>query len=207
MLTDSEQLLTLNDAQIRTEFNDYLALNLQEDSIIEYQAELLCDFIEKYYLYCKDMNLPLLEVIQLLSIKLHLMPVQKLLCTYLAFINFYDEDNVRDIKKAWCNPFKYDMDFNVELDNTYNVLLANEINKYGMQDVILAYNRATYLKPAYLHLIYHSNVDDYFTNDAIVLMEVLNRDYGAEENEKMHKWICDTLSKFNETEIVNILNR
>ena len=206
MLLSCQALFEKEDEEIKHLFNSYLALYLQPEEVISFQCTLLTEFIEQFYTHCLDLALPILEILTNLLAKINIQEVQKLLATYLTYINFYSKLQV-DIQDHWQNPFMYNLSFDNELDNTYSVILMNHMNRHAFQDVLLAYNRSTYLKPAYLSIIYHSEMDNYFTNDLIVLLDILSSDYGREENNKIHNWISICLDKFKAKPIVHIYSK
>ena len=203
MLQKCSDLHLLDDFSIKLIFGKYLGLCSESDVDLRFHCTILIEFIQKYYKHCTDLQLPVKEILTKLVERIDLIEVQELLASYLVHINYYDKDDA-NVGDTWTNPFNYSIKFDKEINNTYSIILLDKIDPYGMQDVLLAYNKSTYLKPAYLHIIFKSDIEHYFSNDAVVLLDILNSDYGREEDSKMHNWISVCLSKFNSKPLVNI---
>eukprot|EP00835_Amoeboradix_gromovi_P002330 NODE_130_length_18488_cov_0.389961.p7 type:complete len:197 gc:universal NODE_130_length_18488_cov_0.389961:18262-17672(-) len=196
MLKDCRLLLHLEDFEIKSLFDDYQNLDLKVDEEIALQSKLLTEFIANFYEYCSDLQLPIINILVRIKQREDLLEVQELLATHLTYINFYSL-KIADIEQEWTDPYQCQLGYDKDLNNNFTVILLKRMDRFGMQDVIYAYNRSKYLKPAYLHIIYHSSIDDYFTNDAKVLLGILKSDFGAEENNAIHNWVCKCLSKFS----------
>ena len=195
MLTNLKEVYEASDERLVHLFSDYnKILDLNEEELVV-QCQLLTEFIIHFYKFCSDLNLPLYSILDSLKDKLYIYEVQELYVTFLTFENFYSHSSP-NIEIKWNNPFIYINKYEQDLNNTFSVLLLEKLCLNGFQDLLLAYNRSTYLKPAYLHKIYHSLLESYFTSDAIVLLDILRRDFNSEEDATIHHWITLCLTKF-----------